>query len=168
MTAYNVVRMRVQPGREEDFLDLNRSIDPVALDRMRRNGLRRISVFRTGDRSYCFIGEWESFQSIVDSRPDMIGDLDRMRDMLEDLGGELGVTDPVSGESVVDLTVAESSAPARRARRAPKRRATAKSASVKPRQTKRPAARARTSGKASKAASGKSRKPARKTRKGGR
>lgn len=30
----------------------------------------------------------------------MIGTLDRFRHMLEDLGGGLGVTDPVSGEVV--------------------------------------------------------------------
>ena len=33
----------------------------------------------------------------------MIGLLDQMRDLLEDLGGGLGVTDPVSGEAVVSL-----------------------------------------------------------------
>jgi hypothetical protein len=32
----------------------------------------------------------------------MIGFLDEVRDMLEDLGGGLGVTDPVSGEAVVE------------------------------------------------------------------
>jgi hypothetical protein len=33
----------------------------------------------------------------------MIGLLNTMRDMLEDLGGDLGVTDPVSGASVVEI-----------------------------------------------------------------
>jgi hypothetical protein len=33
----------------------------------------------------------------------MIAVLDSMRDMLEDLGGGLGITDPVSGEVVVAL-----------------------------------------------------------------
>jgi hypothetical protein len=33
----------------------------------------------------------------------MIGLLDSFRDHLEDLGGGLGVTDPVSGEAVVSL-----------------------------------------------------------------
>ena len=41
---------------------------------------------------------------IVKSRPDMIKDLDRMRDLLEDLGSGLGVTDPVSGEAVAEIT----------------------------------------------------------------
>ena len=33
----------------------------------------------------------------------MIGMLDRFRDTLEDLGSGLGVTDPVSGEVVVEM-----------------------------------------------------------------
>ena len=32
----------------------------------------------------------------------MIATLDAFRDKLEDLGGGLGVTDPVSGEAVID------------------------------------------------------------------
>ncbi len=47
----------------------------------------------------------------------MIGILDSFRDTLEDLGGGLGVTDPVSGETVVKLAPerkpAKRSAPAR-------------------------------------------------------
>lgn len=34
----------------------------------------------------------------------MIATLDTFRDTLEDLGGGLGVTDPVSGEVVLELT----------------------------------------------------------------
>lgn len=33
----------------------------------------------------------------------MIKELDRTRDLLEDLGGGLGVTDPVSGEAVIEV-----------------------------------------------------------------
>lgn len=36
------------------------------------------------------------------ARPQMTGLLDTMRDMLEDLGGDLGVTDPVSGTVVAN------------------------------------------------------------------
>ena len=58
---------------------------------------------KAGDRAYCVVSEWESMESIVNARPAMITQLDRMRSMLEDLGGGLGVTDPVSGEAVVEL-----------------------------------------------------------------
>ena len=40
---------------------------------------------------------------IVASRPEMIKALDLQRDLLEDLGAGLGVTDPVSGEAVVEI-----------------------------------------------------------------
>lgn len=97
MPAFNVVRFRVKPGREHDFLELNRNFDT------KLPGMIRMSMIKTGDRSYCLIGEWSDFESIVQARPAMIGSLDRMRDLLEDLGGGLGVTDPVSGEAVIDI-----------------------------------------------------------------
>lgn len=103
MTAFNIVRMRVKPGHEDQYIDMHRRIDPAKLERMRQAGLRCVSLVKTGDRSYCFVGEWDSFDSIVQSRPDMIGELDTMRDILEDLGGGLGVTDPVSGEAILTI-----------------------------------------------------------------
>ena len=41
--------------------------------------------------------------SIVAARPQMIAQLDKVRPLLEDLGGGLGVTDPVSGEAAMTL-----------------------------------------------------------------
>jgi hypothetical protein len=99
MTAYNVVRMRVKPGREAEFLEAHRK----AMDSIGAAGLRRGALIKTGDRSYCVIGEWESFDALVQARPNMIKELDRTRDLLEDLGGGLGVTDPVSGEAVIEV-----------------------------------------------------------------
>jgi hypothetical protein len=40
--------------------------------------------------------------TLAAARPAMIAVLDRFRDRLEDLGGGLGVTDPVSGEAVIE------------------------------------------------------------------
>jgi quinol monooxygenase YgiN len=99
MTAYNVVRMRVKPGREEEFLNRNRDLDRKSLE-----GFRKLAIIKTGDRSYCVIGEWESMDALAAARLKMIGMLDKFRDLLEDLGGSLGVTDPVSGEAVVELS----------------------------------------------------------------
>ena len=97
MTAYNVVRFKVKPGREQEFLDVHR--------RLERDfpGLRRGGLVKTGDRTYCFVGEWDAMASIATERTVMIANLDRFRDTLEDLGNGLGLTDPVSGELVVDL-----------------------------------------------------------------
>ena len=97
MTAYNVVRNRVKPGREKDF--------ERAIQNLDRNypGMRKMTLINTGNRTYCIIGEWDSMDAIVSARPKMIASLDTFRDMLEDLGSGLGVTDPVSGESVVEI-----------------------------------------------------------------
>jgi hypothetical protein len=50
------------------------------------------------------VGEWNDMDSLVAARPTMIGVLDTFRDMLEDLGGDLGVTDPVSGTVVAEIS----------------------------------------------------------------
>ena len=104
MTAYNVVRFRAKPGREMELLASFEDRDPALADRLKKNGLRKIAVIKTDDRSYCLIGEWDSMDGIVKSRPDLVARLDLQRGMLEDLGGSLGVSDPVSGEAVVELT----------------------------------------------------------------
>ncbi|HNG03848.1 MAG TPA: antibiotic biosynthesis monooxygenase [Nitrospira sp.] len=97
MTAFNVVRFRVKPGREQEFLDAHRKVS--------RDwpGLRRVNMLQTGERSYCIIAEWDCMDSLANARPNMIATLDSFRDTLEDLGGGLGVTDPVSGPVVLEL-----------------------------------------------------------------
>jgi len=96
MAAFSVVRFRVKPGREQEFLDANQNIQKWP-------GLKRLDLIQTGDRSYCGIGEWEDMAAIAAARPNMIATLDTVRDTLEDLGGGLGVTDPVSGPVVVEI-----------------------------------------------------------------
>jgi len=97
MTAFNAVRFRVKPGREQDFLDAHK--------RAERNwaGMRHANIIQTGDRTYCIIGEWDSMDALAAARPSMIATLDSFRDTLEDLGGGLGVTDPAAGPVVLEL-----------------------------------------------------------------
>ncbi len=97
MTAFNAVRFRVKPGRENEFIEAHRK---AGLD---APGMRHASIIKTGDRTYCIIGEWDNMNSMINARPAMISTLDIFRDTLEDLGGGLGVTDPVSGEVVLKL-----------------------------------------------------------------
>jgi quinol monooxygenase YgiN len=97
MTAYNVVRFKVKPGQEQEFLKLEQEMQ------VRPAGARKAAMIKTGDRTYCFIGEWDDMNSIVAARPEMIASLDKMRGLLEDLGGGLGVTDAVSGETVYEI-----------------------------------------------------------------
>ncbi len=96
MTAYNVVRMRVREGREQDFIDLNWKVDPKAM-----KGLKKISIVSAGDRNYCLIGEWEDTEAIARAGPVMISALDTFRHTLEDLGRGTGLTDALSGEAVI-------------------------------------------------------------------
>ena len=97
MTAFNAVRFRVKPGREQEFLD--------AHEKVPRDwpGLRHVNMIKTGDRSYCIIAEWDSMDALAAARPHMIATLNSFRETLEDLGGGLGVTDPVSGPVVLEI-----------------------------------------------------------------
>jgi hypothetical protein len=60
-------------------------------------------MIKTGDRAYCIIAEWDDMDALTKARPNMIATLNSFRDTLEDLGGDLGVTDPVSGPVVLAL-----------------------------------------------------------------
>jgi len=98
MSAFNVVRMRVKPGCEDQYIEAHRNADVTGF-----SGFRGANLVKTGDREFCFIGEWDDFSSIESSREMMIGMLNEFREILEDLGDGLGVTDPVSGDVVVEL-----------------------------------------------------------------
>ena len=115
MTAFNVVRFRVKPGNEKRFVDAHKAMRPQF------KGFLGGSLIKTGDRTFCLVAEWRSFQAIVKARPEMIGMLDSVRGMLEDQGGGLGVTDPVSGEVVMRMAVRRPAA--KRAAARPKSRA---------------------------------------------
>ena len=112
MTAFNVVRFKVKPGNEQQFVDAHRKLRPAF------KGFLGGNLIKTGDQTFCFVGEWRTFQNIATARPQMIAFLDGFRDMLEDLGSGLGVTDPVSGQAVAKLAARKAAkkknAPARR------------------------------------------------------
>ena len=96
MTAFNAVRFRVKPGRNQDFL--------AAHEKVERNwpGLRHANIIQTGERDFCIIGEWDDIDSLAAARPNMIATLDTFRDTLEEIG-EGNVTDPVSGPVLLEL-----------------------------------------------------------------
>jgi hypothetical protein len=122
MTAFNAVRFRVKPGFEEQFIDAHRK------SRTGFKGFENGWLVKTGDRTFCVIGQWQSFQHLVEARPHMIGILEEIRGMLEDLGSGLGVTDPVSGEAIVRFgpkpakKTAKKRAPAKRSKAKRKKR----------------------------------------------
>jgi antibiotic biosynthesis monooxygenase (ABM) superfamily enzyme len=95
MTAFNAVRFKVKPGREQEFLDVHRAIADEW------PGLRRAHIIETGGGGYCIIAEWDGTDAIAAAREAMIATLDSFRDTLEELGPGRGVTDPVSGPVVL-------------------------------------------------------------------
>ena len=48
MTAFNAVRFKVKPGRNQEFLDAHEKIG-----RSSWPGLNRINLIQTGDQTYC-------------------------------------------------------------------------------------------------------------------
>ncbi len=98
MTAMNVVHMRVKPGKEDEFIAIHRAFDTSAM-----SGGRNFWIARTGERSFVIVGEWDSQEALVAARPAMVGNLDRLRPILEDLGGGRGVTEPWSGDVVLHM-----------------------------------------------------------------
>lgn len=91
MTAFNTVRFKVKPGRDEEFLEAHRKVE--------RNwpGLRHANLIKTGEQTYAIVGEWDDMEAMAAARPHMIDTLDTFRDTLE------GDTDPVSGPVVLEL-----------------------------------------------------------------
>ena len=73
MPAFNIVRFRVKPGQEQQFIEMHRTMRP------KFKGYLGGHLVKTGDSAFCIIGEWRNFQSIVNARPEMIGLLDRAR-----------------------------------------------------------------------------------------
>ena len=89
----NNVRVRCKEGCEEKFIAVTEQwINP--------EGMLDAYWAKTGERSYCFVGLWESEEKLVAARPLMIEHLNKVRDFFEEISPELGVTDPVSGSVV--------------------------------------------------------------------
>jgi antibiotic biosynthesis monooxygenase (ABM) superfamily enzyme len=99
MSAMNVVHMRVKPGKEQEFLAIHKDYEAQKVP-----GSRRFNVVATGERMYCIVGEWDSMDALIAARPSMIANLDRLRPLLEDLGGGRGVTEPWSGKVVLSIS----------------------------------------------------------------
>ena len=97
MPAFNTVRFRVKPGRDQEFLDAHRAIHETW------PGLTHANIIKTGERSYCLIAEWRDMDACIAARPQMIATLNSFRDTLDDLGNGAGVTDAVSGPVVSAL-----------------------------------------------------------------
>jgi hypothetical protein len=54
MAAFNAVRFKVKPERDQDFLNAHDKIGATW------SGLLHANIIKTGDHSYCIIAEWET------------------------------------------------------------------------------------------------------------
>ena len=96
MSAYsNIVRFIVKEGYEENFLEVFKTFS-------NEEGEIYSMLVHTNDREYIAVGTWESEDSLVNARPAMISNLDKMREFLEEISPELGVTDPRSGKILLE------------------------------------------------------------------
>ena len=91
----NVVRLIVKDGNQEALIE---KFD----NRPEFDGIRRSILIQTGDKTFCSVGIWEDEASLVKNRDNMVAFLDTMRNLLEEISPELGVTDAVSGTVVAE------------------------------------------------------------------
>ena len=91
----NVVRFVVKEGSENDFLEVFKTFS-------KEEGEIYSFLVQTGDREYVAVGTRESEDALVNARPSLIGNLDKMRDFLEEISPDLGVTDPRSGNIIME------------------------------------------------------------------
>ena len=88
----NVVRFKLRSDCVENYFKV--------VNKTNFEGMRQMYIAKTGNYDYCFVGIWESAEAIAAQRPAMIAHLDEVREFMEELSPELGVTDPVSGNIV--------------------------------------------------------------------
>lgn len=93
MTAMNVVHMRVKPGKEDEYVRIHQDLDIRSMP-----GARNFWLVRSGERSFIVVAEWDDQQALAAARSVMVANLDKLRPILEDLGGGRGLTEPWSGE----------------------------------------------------------------------
>ncbi|MFO1034615.1 MAG: DUF718 domain-containing protein [Hyphomicrobiales bacterium] len=93
--AYNIVRFKVKPGHEQEFLAFHRTAQSLP-------GLEEGVLVKTGENAYCLVAKWT-----LDRHQQRIRKLvahEWIATLLEDLGDGKGVTDLRSpGPVVVEL-----------------------------------------------------------------
>jgi quinol monooxygenase YgiN len=91
----NIVRCKVKSSSREEYL---KKID----ERPKFDGQISAKYVETKPNEFFMIGEWNTEEDIARARPKMIEFLDSLRNTLEELSPELGVTDPHSGSIIIE------------------------------------------------------------------
>ncbi len=95
MSHMNIVKFHVNPEFREDFL---KTFEEANLN----DGQISAKLVQIDDNKFCSMGLWDSKDSMDKAMPDMIGFLDTIRHMLDEISEELGVTDPASGPLIME------------------------------------------------------------------
>lgn len=95
MQTCSVVRMRVKPEFEAEFLALNDNPSHGV-----EQGLIHSFLVRTGERTYCFVSQWSSLSAQAEGQAVIAAQWDRMRHMLEELEDGRGLADQLCGEII--------------------------------------------------------------------
>ena len=64
--------------------------------------VEQVTLIKTDENTFCWIGVFKSENAIIACRPKMIKQLGSLRHTLEEISPELGVTDTASGPVVFD------------------------------------------------------------------
>ena len=91
----NIVRCKVKSTHREEYLNM-------CDERPKFEGNISTKYVEIKPNEFFMVGEWNSEDDIAEARPKMIEFLDTLRETLEELSPELGVTDPYSGTVVIE------------------------------------------------------------------
>ena len=89
----STVRFLVKDGCVDKFIEKHN--EPGDIDQT-GIGLNQYLI-RSGDRSFTWIGMFESETAIAEVRPNLVQKLDKVRNLLEEISQEIGISDPASG-----------------------------------------------------------------------
>lgn len=95
MQTCNVAGMRVKPEFEAEFLALNENPSHGV-----EHGLIHSVLVGTGERTYCFVGQWSSRTAQAEGQAEIAAQWNRMRHILEELEGGRRLADQLCGEIV--------------------------------------------------------------------
>jgi hypothetical protein len=91
----NLVRCKVKPSHREEYLK-------KCSENPKFEGMISSKYVEINLNEFMMVGEWNSSDDIATSRPKMLEFLNSIRHTLEELSPELGVTDPNSGNIVIE------------------------------------------------------------------
>lgn len=97
MTAFNVVRFKVESGKSDAFLAAHQNILTTW------PGLLEANIVEASEGRYFLVAKWASNDALAAARPNMIETLNSFRHLLLDLGNG-SVTDAISGKVVLSIS----------------------------------------------------------------